>query len=279
MNWGDGGFISFTRCYILIGVVIQLFSLSAVAEDASFFSGLPTHDIYPSASGIIFPSMFTAAGVNPAGLVLNDPENSKGNTGVGLTYSPPINNVQEYSAVFATQQKNYGLSVGYDGSFDGAATHSVYAGAAFRAESATIGVGLRDPNLAQNQAPSTDLGFIAQTGNPNLKLGLVLYHINDAPQPDIGIGFGNQKDYNFEINLLMPTVNSLFNSNSTYVITAATTVYASIFGLSFKTSYSTNSIPRVTQSAAVLLRLWRSFSLTVQYDSPNRTYYGAIILF
>lgn len=225
--------------------------------------------------------MFTAAGVNPAALVLPSGDSSQtGHSGLGLTYSPPINNTQEYSAVFASQQKNYGFSLGYDGSFDGAATHGVYAGAGFRAESTQIGIALRDPNLAANQGPSTDLGFIVQTGNPNVKMGLVLYHIDNQPQADLGFGFGNQRDYNFEINVLMPPINALFAGSSTYVITAATTVYASIFGLSFKTSYSTNGpSPRVEQSAALLLKLWDGFSLTVQYDSPNRTYYGAIILF
>jgi hypothetical protein len=252
-------------------LVVQGSAQRALAKDVHF-AGIPSHDIFPVPSGILFPSLFTAAGVNPAALPQKDKV-----FGLGVTYSPPINDTQEYSAVLASADKNYGWAVGYNGSLTNSATHGVYLGGGFRSQSTSLGIGLRDSDLNSGTSPQTDIGVIANTGS-DVTMGLVLYHIDSSPQLDLGVGFSNQKNYSFEINMLMPELNSLFTPGYDYVFTAATTVYASIFGISFRTSYFTSQ-SKVIQSVSLMIQLSRSFSLTVQYDSPNRTYYGLNILF
>lgn len=256
---------------LVLVLVVQGKSNLALAHD-DFYAALPTHGVFPTPSGILFPSLFTAAGVNPAAL----PQKDKKVFGLGINYSPPINETHEYTAALAYGDKTYGWGVGYTGSLKNTASHGVYLGGGFRTKSTAIGLSFRDLDLRSGR-PSTDLGIIAGTDGDVL-LGLVLYHIDNSPQLDVGLGFGNQKNYNFEVNLLMPTISNLFTAGNDYVITAATTVYASIFGLSFRTSYFTSS-SKVTQSVSVMLQVSKTLSFTVQYESPNRPYYGMIFLF
>jgi hypothetical protein len=55
-----------TRKFILI-VAAMCLSAAAFAEE-KYFPVLPTYDIFPTPSGIVYPALLNAAGVNPAGL-------------------------------------------------------------------------------------------------------------------------------------------------------------------------------------------------------------------
>lgn len=240
-----------------------------------FQTGLPIHDIFPVPSGIIFPSLLTAAGVNPAGLT----NRGRRVSAMGLSYTPAptTGGSHAYSLSYASGDKKYGWGLGYLGSYGNSATHGLYAGAGFQTELTAIGLSLRNNDIATAVAPETDLGIIIGTKS-DITLGLVFYKLQSSPQLDFGIGFGNQKTYNFEINLLLPPLGTVFQSSSDYVVTAATTVYAYIFGLSFRSSYSTKS-SQVTQTVSVLIKVMKNVALTVQYQSPNRSYYGLEVAF
>jgi len=257
-------------------LILLLFPFYSSYADERFFYGLPVHEVFPTPSGIIFPSLLTAAGVNPAAL----PQRGRAATALGINYSPPPggSGAHQYSASLGTGDKKTGLGVGYTGSMDNSATHGVFLGGGFRAESTSIGIGFRDLDLNEGGfAPETDLGIIAETGS-DVTLGLVLYHLEDQPQLDFGVGFGNNRNYNFEINLLLPPVRDAFSPGANYTITAATTVYTRFFGVSFKSSYQT-ATSDVNQSVAALVWLMKTFAITIQYSSPNRSYYGMIFLF
>lgn len=238
-----------------------------------FSAALPTHTIFPTTTGIIFPSLLSAAGINPAAL----PQRGAPATAFGVNYSPPPGGQQhEYSASFATANKQYGLGLGTLGGAGDTASNAVFAGAGFRSESTSLGLAIRDDNLSDGFTPQTDIGVIA--AGSELSYGLVLYHLESAPQLDFGLGFGKDKSYNFELNVLMPPFGSMFTPGSAFTFTAATTVYVGIFGISFVSSYVTNPA-QVSQGVSALVWIFKNFGLTIQYRSPNRSYYGFIATF
>ena len=255
-------------------LLILIFSSSAVAGE-SFNSALPFHNIFPKSGGIIFPSLLTAAGVNPAAL----PQKNSATTALGFSYSPPPggSGPHEFGGALARGDKRMGLGVGYLGSMQNALSSAVYLGGGFRSESTSLGLGLRDSDLGDGFAPETDIGIIA-SGTSELAFGLVMYNLQDSPQIDFGIGFGKDKSYNFEVNVLMPNLSTAFQQDAAYTITAATNVYASIFGVSFSSSYRTFPA-EVTQSVSLMIRIFKDFALTIQYRSPNRSYYGIVATF
>ena len=236
-------------------------------------NAVPIDEVFPVTSGIIFPSFLTAAGVNPAAL----PQKGKGGSVLGLDYSPAPggDGAHQYSLGVASGDSRVGGGIGYRGTFQKSATHALFAGAGFRSESTSIGVSLRMPDLSKGFSPQTDLGILTSTKS-DVTFGLVMYHLESSPQIDVGLGFGKDKNYEFEINILLPAVGSLFQANSEFVLTAATTVYASIFGLSFNSSYNTHT-SEVSQSVSLLIWFFKNCGVTLQYRSPNRSYYGLII--
>lgn len=257
-------------------LAIFLWGLPAQARDG-FGAAIPSHSIFPTPSGIIFPSLLTAAGNNPAAL----PQRITPAKVMALNYSPPPGGgAHQYAVDFATGDKRIGLGAGYIGSVDpssGPANHSIFLGGGFRSESTSLGISLRDGDLKNGFSPETDIGVIAQ-GPADLTYGLVLYHMDRSPQLDLGIGFGKDKSYNFEINVLMPPIKSAFQPGAAYTFTAATTVYASIFGISFVSSYTT--VPaQVSQGVSFLVWLSKNLGVTIQYRSPNRSYYGFVLNF
>jgi hypothetical protein len=258
------------RILTCCAAVLLLVSTTARAE--RFYSGVPFHDIFPTPSGIIFPSLTSAAGVNPAGL----PQRHK-TTALTLDYSPaPGDGVQDYDVALAFADKNYALGVGYEGSYNNSPSHSAYMGGGFSTATASLGLGLRFPNLGNSLSPSTDIGMIFDT-KTDVLVGVVIYNLQNQAQPDVGIGFGKDKKYHFEINLLLPPVSTIGQSGADFVVLAATTVYASIFGISFKTSYST-ATSSVSQSVSLMIDLTRKWGVLVEYDTPNRTFYGMYFL-
>ena len=245
-------------------------STAAFAEE-KYFPTLPTFDIYPTPSGIVYPSLLDAAGVNPAGL-----PQSKKVTALGIEYSPSpgSGSPHEYSAAFATGDTRFGFGAGYVGSLSTYATHGMYMGAGFRTESTSIGLDIRNPDFSTGFSPQVDLGIIAKTAS-DISIGLVLYKLEQAPQLDVGLGFGKDKNYNFELNLLLPVFSNVFQPGANYILTAATTVYAGWFGISFKSSYLTET-SSVTQTVSLDVWVSKKLALTLQYSSPNRTYYGLV---
>lgn len=256
-------------------LAIFFWTLPVYAREG-FGPAIPSHSIYPIPSGIIFPSLLTAAGVNPAAL----PQKSNEVASFGINYSPPPSGGPHQAGInIAKGDRRLGLGAGYIGSVEpaGAAIHSVFLGGGFRSESTSLGISMRDGDLKNGFSPETDIGILAQ-GPADLTYGLVLYHMDRSPQIDLGVGFGKERSYNFEINVLMPPIKSAFQPGASYTFTAATTVYASIFGLSFVSSYTT--VPaQVTQGVSFLIALSRDFAITIQYRSPNRSYYGFVLNF
>lgn len=257
-----------------IAFLIFCGATAAIAKDR-FMSALPTHNVFPTPSGIIFPSLLTAAGVNPAAL----PQRGKTVKALGVNYSPPPSGTSDhqYSIAFAGGDKGMGLGGGIIGQAGENFQNGLYLGGGFRSESTSIGIGLRDGNVNDGFKPETDLGIIAN-GVSEIAIGLVLYRLESAPQIDFGIGFGKDKSYNFEVNVLMPPVSTAFAAGAAYTITAATTVYAGRFGLSFTSSYTTTPA-EVNQGVSLMIFLFKNIGLTLQYRSPNRSYWGLIATF
>lgn len=257
-------------------LAIFVWTFPVQARDG-FNAAIPSHSIFPIPTGIIFPSLLTAAGINPAAL----PQRNVSATAMAINYSPPPGG-GPHQAEFdiAKGDKRMGLGAGYIGSYDtngSNPTHSVFLGGGFRSESTSLGIAMRDGDLKNGFSPDTDIGILAQ-GPADLTYGLVLYHMDRSPQLDLGVGFGKDKFYNFEINVLMPPIKSAFQPGASYTFTAATTVYASIFGISFVSSYTT--VPaQVTQGVSFLVWLSRDLAVTIQYRSPNRSYYGFVLNF
>jgi hypothetical protein len=258
---------------IVLSCAVLFLTLSATVRAERFYSGVPFHDIFPTPSGIIFPSLDSAAGINPAAL----PQHYK-TTAMTIDYSPPPggNGAHDYDVALASGDKSYGLGIGYQGQYDNFPTHSLYMGGGFSTSNASLGLNLRFPNLSQNLSPSTDIGMIADT-KTDVLLGIVIYNLQDEAQPDLGIGFGKEKKYHFEINLILPPVSQIGQSGADFIILAATTVYASVFGISFKTSYST-ATSVVNQSVSLMIDLAKKWGVLAEYDTPNRTFYGFYFL-
>lgn len=243
---------------------------SVVRAEGKYFPILPIYDIFPTPSGIVYPGLLNAAGVNPAGL----PQLKKV-TALSVQYSPaPGTGSHQYSAALATADKRLGLGVGYMGSMQNVATHGLFLGGGFRSESTALGLSLRDNDFSDGFNPQVDLGMIARTSS-EISFAVVLYRLEQTPQLDVGVGFGKDKNYNFELNLLLPGFSSVAQPGANYIITAATTVYANWFGISFKSSYSTQT-SSVTQTVSLDIWLAKKMALTLQYSSPNRTYYGIV---
>lgn len=254
--------------------ILPLLTLSAVSFGKEMFNaGLPVHNVFPTVQGILFPSMLTAAGVNPAAL----PQRGKSLTALGINYSPPPNGQDhQYSVDIASGNKTMGLGGGYLGSLGDNPSNGIFLGGGFKAASTSLGLGLRDTNINDGFVPQSDLGIIAN--GTDLSYGVVLYHMESSPQLDFGIGLGKDKNYNFEINVLLPPMATAFREGAAYTLTAATTVYAGIFGLSFTSSYTT-SPPEVSQAVSLLVWVFKNMAVTIQYRSPNRSYYGLIATF
>ncbi len=266
-------FYCFRRVFLQVAFLsVGLLSVASYGENHHFMAGLPIHDVFPVPSGIIFPSLFTAAGVNPAALPQDKPV-----SGLSAAFSPsPSGGENQYSLGVASASRNFGWGINYEGIYNHSPTHGIDAGVGFRTTSASLGVAIRDSNVTSG-SPQVDIGFLTDASN-EVSIGLVLYKIDASPQLDVGVGFGRGKNYSFELNLLLPGISSLFKAGSNYTFTAATTVYVSIFGLSFKSSYQTFT-SQVFQSVSILMYLSNKFSINLQYDSPNRTFYGITLLF
>ncbi len=259
------------RMFVIV-VGVLTFSANAYAEFNNHF-GVGIHDEFPSASGIIFPSLFTAVGVNPA--ALPQPEEV---SGISASFSPPPggSGANEYGLSVASGDKSFGWGVNYEGSYQGSAISGIDAGIGFRTYSAAMGLAVRDSNVIGG-TPETDLGILSGFDGP-ITLGVVLYHIDTSPQADLGIGFSESKRYNFELNFLLPAITDITKPGANYQVTAASTVYLGIFGLKLITSAQSQA-PTLYQSVSVAVKLSRRVFLNAQYDTPNRTFFGFTYLF
>lgn len=250
------------------------FSTHVFAAD-NFQRMIPIHEIFPTPSGIVYPSLLTAAGVNPAAL----PQKAGKVKALGAAYSPAPGGSGSHlgSISYGVADKTKGLGLGWKTDIDSRMSNGIFIGGGFRSESTSIGIGLRDTDLDNGLNPEVDIGILAGTGT-DLTLALAIYRLQASPQIDFGIGFSNDKNYTFELNLLLPPVGTALQAGSEYIVTAATTVYASIFGLSFSSSYSTRT-SHVSQSVSVLIKVMKKVNFTIQYRSPNRSYYGIVLTF
>lgn len=260
----------------LIAIVFLATTQCAIAEKGSVghVANLPIGTIFPTPTGIVFPGFNIAAGVNPAALPRLLPT-----TSVELSYSPSpgVDQTHDYFASFAKANKQIGFGAGYLGSMGTTPTQGAFAGLGFRTQTVGLGIDLRNNNIG-NDSLHSDLGLLADYGK-DFEFGLVLHGLDSSPRMDVGLGFGRDKNYTFEINLLFPAFNEIFGgAGSNYVVTVASNVNISFFGFSFKSSYST-ATSEVTQTVSALVWIGKTLGLTLQYSSPNRSYFGILLNF
>ncbi len=233
---------------------------------------LPAGFVYPTPTGIIFPSFLTANGINPASL-----GKQKGRA-IELLYSPPPSgsNSHAYVASFATSQKKLGLGLSYWGSHNrGSLSHGAVVGSGFSFDSVAVGLGLRDPSIAGNYDPSVDFGLIGEIGNGTF-LGGVLYGLDSTPVLDLGIGYQAGKKYHLEANIVFPQFSLIGKSNSIYILTLGTLVSAGVVSFSFQTSYYT-VLKTFTHAVGGAVQVGEAIALTVQFISPASFTFGICV--
>lgn len=182
---------------------------------------------YPVPAGYLFnPPTYTIA-QNSAALA-----NEKG-TFLGGQYEPSNN----FGGNFVASSK-VGFGVGYtearidtDGLADG-----LYGGVGANLGRISLGVSAVQKNIQSNFNPTFNFASVINAGGP--EIGLFLFDVGGAKQPGTAIGFTN-KQFSIEGSVLLPGLNQIGTSGSTYVFGLAGGLYGSVFGVSWETKYST----------------------------------------
>ena len=160
-------------------------------------------------------------------------------------------------------RKYFGLGLGYDGFRQaGVLTNGAFLGAGFTMEPVSLGLDIRQLNLAGVISPNIDMGLrIGENNGP--VFGLVLYDLNDLPQLDVGLGWAAKKKYNVELNVLLPPFAYLTGD---FTVTAAATVNASIFALYFRASFEYIAAA-TSQTIGLAANLSDNIVVLIQYSS------------
>ena len=267
--------------FLVLLMIAAIFALlgSPVAYGAagmgnqSLINPLPAGVIYPTPVGILYPGFNVAAGVNAAALSMG-----KRVTAAQLSVAPALQTGASmgYLASIATSTNRLGWSVGYVGASGGAAsTHGIYAGAGFTLARVSMGVGLRDTDIASagfSFDPSVDFGTRIDLGK-DFAFGTVVYNLEQTPGVSTGFGFGRKKKENIEINFLIPSLGS-----SDYATTFMATVYSGRFGTTFRTTYYLSS-KAFSHTLGALLWLGQKMNVVVQLTSPSTMTFGLTYVF
>lgn len=263
----------FTRALAVVGLGCLVIWPRALRADSVPVNFLPLATIFPTPTGIIFPAVSIAAGVNPAAL-----PQLKRIAALEFSYAPPPSSGErhDYFTSFSSSNPHYGIGAGYLGSYQGELSQGYFFGGGVRAETLSVGLSLRNTNIATG-SPEGDLGIIADYGK-DFAAGIVFYGLQASPQIALGFGVGRGKNYQFEANILLPQLSTLFTPESDFTLVAASMVNLGFFSLSFKSSYR-YATSEVNQSVSALFWFFKTVATVIQYSSPNRSYYGLIFTF
>ncbi len=236
---------------------------SASAQSAAKVTPFGYDNIFPAPAGILFPSLPTAAGINPGVL-----GNSERATALQLAYGPPTDDTEShrYFAGIGSARKGWGYGFGLDGSsFDGSFTNGAYAGLGVDLERAGLGMAVREADLADGFSPSVDLGLVFGKG-AGFKAGFVIYGLEDTPQMNIGVGYSASRRYNIEANALLPAF-SAFSSGS-FALSLGANLNVEFLNFLFRATYYTAS-DRVVNTLGVGIWFSQKVNLGVQVSTPH----------
>jgi hypothetical protein len=265
-----------TETLLIFAMIFFILSLlgvkAALGKDAGMVSPFEASRIFPRPTGILYPGLPEAAGVNPAALAMG-----KKITAIQGAYTPSLQSgdPQEFFAALGSSQQNVGFGFGYDGvkPSGGSMRNGIFAGAGVALPSVSFGVDLRDPDLSGGFSPDVDLGLKVGR-DEGLSFGAVLYQLNSPAQLNVGIGYA-KKSFNLEGNVLLPPFSGGGNG---YTLTGALTVFASnLVSLHFRTSYFTAG-KSFSTTVGASVGISSSASLLAQYTT-DRTLTAALTFF
>jgi hypothetical protein len=172
----------------------------------------------------------------------------------------------------ALAAKKFGFGFGYDGFLrSGNDRHGLFMGGGYDLGNFSLGLGLRDGDLNGGFSPDVDLGLRIGK-NKGLAFAAVLYNIDRDTELDVGLGYSGGKQYNLEVNVLLPPFRRW---SAGYVITASATVFAgNSAGFHFRSSYWTVG-STFEHTIGATLFVTRKVALVAQYTT-SRTFTAAL---
>ena len=230
----------------------------------------------PLPAGIVFPGFAFSTPINPAGITGSEA------TVAQALYSPPIwgSSTTSYGGGLTYGGEKFGLS-GAVANTSGGST-SWQAGGAFKTDSVSLGA----------SATST-FGNSSRIGNPvTLALGAILGHGSGSgvsyagvlnglngtgTDLTLGIGYGETKKYNIEVNLQLPPFDNLGSSGG-YLVSIGAAVYVGIFGVSYVATTSATSIG-FSHGLALMVKPFKSSYFSLQLDTANVATFGFNLVF
>lgn len=264
---------SLHRTFSWTALLLFTLTASGFAKAGKIMSPFPSARMYPQPVGILFPGFNVAPGVNAAAL----PTSGKG-TAAQAAYGPPIRSgdPMQFFGSLSTASKDLGIGFGYMGSK--ASGQNVVSGAfggfGYVFDSISLGLGVRDLNLADGFRPDVDIGFIMGTKG-ELTFGVVAYHINENAQICVGVGTGGKKKFNIEANVTLPPLHTNYQP---YILTVSASLTPGIVGVHFRSSYYTR-IETFTHTIAGGVWLGEQVLLTAQYSTDREVLGSATVMF
>jgi hypothetical protein len=231
---------------------------------------LPDALIFPNHVGILFPAFTTAAGIDAAAL----PYSGK-STDVNVAYGPSIasGDATNYFGGVASGTDRFGFGLGYAGSQTGGAlTNGGFAGAGVDLKTVSLGMGLRDPAITGSFMPDVDLSIL-YGGKKGFTAGVVAYDVGNTKQFDVGIGYAMEKEFNIEVNCLLPQLSSIGQSGADYIFLLSLGSNPGIFAFNLTTSYDM-LLNTFTATVGAGVWLTKHINILAQITSPTTVNVG-----
>lgn len=229
--------------------------------------------VYPDPAGILFPSPATAATVNPAALA-----KLAKTTAFQLALSPAFYHGEShgYFGSFARTTGGFGFGLGTEGSIAGKeVTKGAFVGLGATIDRMSLGITVRDSNIADSISPSVDLGIIFGKGT-GFALGFVFYRMEQGPRVAMGLGFNAPGGFNVEANLILPQLTRLSEPGSNYIASFGGCLPFWRWAVFSRSTYYTGA-GRFVQTAGIGYWLGQSTNIALQYQTSRQWTFGFTI--
>ncbi len=240
----------------------SVITLTCAVHASAYQNVFPIARFYPETSGILYPGINSAAGINPAAL----PQSSDA-TSVQLGFSPAPSQWEDHRAFgsVATSNGKLGFGMGYEGNIlNSALTHNAFAGIGYKIQSVSLGVGVREYNLATGLQPSADVGFKAHL--KVIDIGFVFLNLQGTAQAAVALGAQSYDQFNVEATVLLPPFSNLAGN---YLLSVSAQLAVKMVSFYFRGSYHTQW-NAFEYSVGAGFWLGKTLHLAAQVTSPNR---------
>lgn len=250
--------------------------------------------------GIVFPELSSAGVYNPGALPRDEAHL------IRLMAAPNMfgSSTQGEAIDWTYAREKWGLNAGYalsrtvSGAVGSGMSHSAHVGMGYRFGGLGLGVGyIFDPTTVFSSSTDTTATATGMSGQLNLgllypidrtRIGIVLRDLGTSPSVTLGMGVIND-NFTVEGNLALPSFSSgLTSDGSTYVLSLASTLYLTSFGIGYTTTYAYTKGVGSTGSAfagtgtsfidtplgfahtfALLYRVSKTGSVSFRFDTSN----------